>query len=204
MMNRLAATRAVLGLLTDEAVVTGLGNIAYDMYALGDRPLNFYTWGAMGTAVSIGLGLALARPERRVVVVEGDGSLVMNLNALATVGRYAPPNLACIVFDNEGFQITGGQATTTHRGRTDLAAVARACGIARAELVEEEAALEAAVRRALQTAGPSVVVAKVGPEITNTLPPRKPVLIKARFMEALGTAPEVDALVWSERLPRQR
>ena len=84
-MTRLEASRLVAATLTDEAVVASLGHPAYDLFASGDRPLNFYTWGSMGLACSIGLGLALAQPERRIIVLDGDGSLLMNLGALATI-----------------------------------------------------------------------------------------------------------------------
>ena len=194
MIDRLAATRLLVGRLTDQALVTGLGNVAFDVYALGDRPLNFYTWGAMGTAASVALGLALAQPDRRVVLVEGDGSLLMNLGTLATIGRTAPSNLTCFIWDNERFQITGGQATNTRGGSTDLAAVARACGIPRAELVSDLPGLEVAVESVLQSPGPALVVAKVDDRITDAYLPRKPVVIKHRFMQALGTLPDADRL----------
>ena len=194
MMNRQEAARALVGALTDQIVVTGLGNVANDIYAAGDRALKFYTRGSMGTAASIALGLARSRPNDRVVCVEGDGSLLMNLGTLATIGRTAPSNLACFIWDNERFQITGGQATNTRGGSTDLAGVSRACGIPRAELVSELTELEAAVERVLGEAGPSLVVAKVDDRITDAYLPRKPVVIKHRFMRALGTLPDVDRL----------
>jgi thiamine pyrophosphate-dependent acetolactate synthase large subunit-like protein len=198
MIDRLAATRQIAARLTDQLVVTGFGNVAFDVFELGDRPLNFYSWGAMGVAASVALGLALAQPERQVVLIEGDGSLLMNLGALATIGRVAPSNLACLILDNERFQITGGQPTSTAHGATDLAGVARACGFAAAEAVVDGDALGPALETVLSSPGPRMLVAKVGQEVTKAYLPRNPVLIKYRFMHALGTAPEVDALAWGQ------
>ena len=131
-MTRLEATRLVVGTLGDEPrtpIVASLGHPAYDLFAAGDRPANFYTWGSMGLASSIGLGLAIARPDRRVVVLDGDGSLLMNLGSLATIGWTRPPNLVVIVWDNESYATTGGQDTATAHG-ADLAGAGRAMGIA--------------------------------------------------------------------------
>ena len=111
-----------------EAVIATLGHPAYDLFAAGDRLLNFYTWGSMGMASSIGLGLALARPDRRVIVCDGDGSLLMNLGALATIGVMRPANLTMIVWDNALYGTTGGQPSATAAG-ADLAAASRALGV---------------------------------------------------------------------------
>src|SRR5260370_260197 len=115
-MNRLDATRAIVALAGDSAIVASLGHPAYDLFAAGDRPRNFYTWGSMGLASSIGLGLALGRPGLRVFVVDGDGSLLMNLGSLATIGWAAPPYLLLIVWDNEEYATTGAQQTAPARG----------------------------------------------------------------------------------------
>src|SRR6266850_4420736 len=112
-MNRLEATRIVVELAGDAPIVASLGHPAYDLFAAGDRPQNFYTWGSMGLASSIGLGLALARPELRVFVLDGDGSLLMNLGSLATIGFLRPANLVLVVMDNETYATTGGQPTPT-------------------------------------------------------------------------------------------
>ena len=112
-----------------EPIVASLGHPAYDLFAAGDRPANFYTWGSMGLASSIGLGLALARPDLRVFVLDGDGSLLMNLGSLATIGWTRPANLVLIVWDNEVYGTTGGQDTATAHG-ADLEAAARAMGAA--------------------------------------------------------------------------
>src|SRR5881227_771436 len=115
-MTRFEATRAICTLASDAAIVSSLGHPTYDLFAAGDRPRNFYTWGSMGLASSIGLGLALARPDLRVFVVDGDGSLLMNLGSLATIGWARPANLAVVVWDNERHGTTGGQETATAHG----------------------------------------------------------------------------------------
>src|SRR6185503_7791065 len=112
-----------------DPIVASLGHPAYDLYAAGDRPANFYTWGSMGLASSIGLGLAMARPDLRVFVLDGDGSLLMNLGSLATIGWTRLANLVVIVWDNQEYGTTGGQQTATAHG-ADLEAAARAMGTA--------------------------------------------------------------------------
>src|ERR1700675_2579011 len=115
-------------------VVAGLGSAAWDCTAAGDHPLTFPLWGAMGSACMIGLGLALAQPKRRVLVVTGDGEILMGLGSLATIGAQRPGNLAVVVLDNERYGETGMQKTHTASG-ADLASVARACGFAEARVV---------------------------------------------------------------------
>src|SRR5881397_3157813 len=127
-MTRLEATRAVCNVAGDAAIIASLGHPTYDLFAAEDRPRNFYTWGSMGLASSVGLGLALARPDVRVFVLDGDGSLLMNLGSLATIGLLRPDNLVVVVMDNEEYATTGGQQTPTAHG-ADLAAAATAMGI---------------------------------------------------------------------------
>src|SRR5476651_885522 len=136
-MTRLEATRLIVELAGDAPIIASLGHPAYDLFAAGDRPQNFYTWGSMGMASSIGLGLALARPDVRVFVLDGDGSLLMNLGSLATIGLLQPSNLVLVVMDNEEYATTGGQKTPTAYG-ADLAAAARAMGIAASSIVRSE------------------------------------------------------------------
>ena len=186
-MNRLDASRALVAALGDEPIVASLGHPAYDLFAAGDRRANFYTWGSMGLASSIGLGLALARPAHRVFVVDGDGSLLMNLGSLATIGSTSPANLVLIVWDNEEYGTTGGQATATAHG-ADLEAAARAMGIRATETVRTEEGLRAAIVRARVDAGPWVIIAKVKESVPATKPPLDCVFIKQRFMTAIGTA----------------
>ena len=194
-IRRQEGVRALVGALRNELVVTGLGYAAFDVYAAGDRARNFYLSGALGSAASVAFGLAGARPGERVVCVDGEGSLLANLGALATIGRYRPPNLTLVVLDNGMFQITGGQATHTAFG-TDLARVARGCGIESVRTVAALDDLAAAFRTMLDTPGPHVLVAKVDGQRSAGYQPRKGVLVKARFMHALGVQPDVEALAW--------
>ena len=186
-MNRLDATRQLIAALDHEPIVASLGHPAYDLCAAGDRPENFYTWGSMGLASSIGLGLALAREDLRVFVVDGDGSLLMNLGSLATIGWTRPPNLVVIVWDNELYGTTGGQTTATAHG-ADLDAAARALGAAATATVRTEAEFDAAIARARVEDGPWVIVAKVSESTPAVKPPLDCVFIKQRFMSAIDNA----------------
>ena len=127
-MKRIDCLRAIYDDIEDCAVVTIMGAVAVELYSLGHRSNFFYLEHAMGLASSLGLGIALAQPERRVVVIDGDGSVLMNLGGLTTLARYAPPNLTHIVFDNESLLSVGGFPTATSTG-SDIAAMARGAGI---------------------------------------------------------------------------
>jgi thiamine pyrophosphate-dependent acetolactate synthase large subunit-like protein len=178
-MTRLEATRVIVGLAGDAPIVASLGHPAYDLFAAGDRPQNFYTWGSMGLASSIGLGLALARPDIRVFVLDGDGSLLMNLGSLATIGLLQPANLVLVVMDNEAYATTGGQKTPTAHG-ADLEAAASAMGVSRTATVRTEAELADVAQRA------AVIIAKVSESAPTAKPPRDCVFLKQRFMSAVG------------------
>ncbi len=141
-------------------VVTGLGSPTYDVAAAGDRAENFYLWGAMGLAATTGLGLALAQPERRVLVVTGDGEMLMGAGSLAAIANAAPANLAILVLDNESFSETGRQSGLSG-GRTDIAALAEACGFAGSLTLRGAEALAAAEALLWRSPGPAMVVAKV-------------------------------------------
>ena len=180
-MTRLEATRAICDVAGDAAIIASLGHPAYDLFAAEDRPRNFYTWGSMGLASSIGLGLALARPEVRVFVLDGDGSLLMNLGSLATIGLLRPPNLVVIVMDNQEYATTGGQPTPTAYG-ADLEAAARAMRVD-ATTVRATADLKQSI---VGVEGPRVVVAKVAESAPTAKPPLGYVAIKERFMAAVG------------------
>src|SRR5438105_9205688 len=156
-MNRLEATRGICDVAGEAAIIASLGHPAYDLFAAGDRPRNFYTWGSMGLASSIGLGVALARPDVRVIVLDGDGSLLMNLGSLATIGLLQPANLLVIVMDNEEYATTGGQPTPTAHG-ADLEGAARAMGIVAATTVRSDGELRGALGRGPH---PVFIVAKV-------------------------------------------
>jgi thiamine pyrophosphate-dependent acetolactate synthase large subunit-like protein len=143
-----------------EPVIANLGSATFDLYAQDDRAANFYMWGAMGTVSSIGLGVALAAPDRKVYVMDGDGSLLMNLGSLATIARQAPRNLVVIVWDNHQWAETGGQATHTATG-TDLAGIARAAGIPQVADVRTLEAFEEALDRSVASDGPWCIVAEI-------------------------------------------
>ena len=128
LLDRRAVVSSLLANRKDAIVVGGLGASTYDMAAAGDHDRNFYLWGAMGGAVMIGLGLALAQPELPVLVITGDGEMLMGMGSLATVGLQKPGNLTIVVLDNEAYGETGGQVSHT-AAAADLVGVAKACGI---------------------------------------------------------------------------
>ena len=146
LMTRLEATRQIAAAFKGDPIVASLGHPAYDLFATGDRDTYFYTWGSMGLASSIGLGLAMAQPERRIVVLDGDGSLLMNLGSLATIGWVRPSNLIVVVVDNRLYGTTGGQESATAHG-ADLDAAARAMGISRTATVTTTGELEKVAMR---------------------------------------------------------
>ncbi|MBC8270234.1 MAG: aldehyde dehydrogenase [Rhodospirillaceae bacterium] len=169
----------------DLLVIAGLGSTAWDITSAGDRDLNFPLWGAMGGAISMGLGLALAQPQRRVLVITGDGETLMGMGSLASVALQGPQNLSICTFDNERYGETGMQMTHTS-AKTDLAAVAAACGIAVTGEVRTEDALEAALPIILEAAGPVYHAIKVRAEkLDFVLPPKDGEHLKDRFRRAL-------------------
>ncbi|HZP74519.1 MAG TPA: thiamine pyrophosphate-dependent enzyme [Pseudolabrys sp.] len=142
-LDRREVAAAMMQARGDALIVTGLGSTCYD-FGTQDHPNTFYLWGGMGAAAMMGLGLALAQPTRRVVVVTGDGEMLMGLGAFATIGAKAPENLSLVVFDNEQYSETGMQATHTHRG-VSLTGVAAACGFPSAETVYTDHELTKAI-----------------------------------------------------------
>jgi thiamine pyrophosphate-dependent acetolactate synthase large subunit-like protein len=169
----------------DMLVVTGLGSPTYDAAAAGDHDLNFYLWGAMGGAAVMGLGLALAQPKRRVLVLTGDGEMLMGLGSLATIAAQRPTNLAVVVLDNERYGETGMQPTHTALG-ADLAAVAASCGIETTRTARDEAGLKELVKLTREGPGPVFGVVKVAAEKTPlVLPARDGTWLKHRFRAAL-------------------
>jgi len=182
-VSRLLADRG--GLL----VVAGLGAPAWDITAAGDGPSNFPLWGGMGGAAMLGLGLALAQPDRRVLVITGDGEMLMGLGALATIATQRPANLSVIVLDNELYGETGGQETAT-RHSVDLAAMARGAGIKDARTVTQDGDIAAIRDRVHSGVGPFFAVVKIATgNAPLVLPPREGAYLTARFREAvLGPA----------------
>jgi thiamine pyrophosphate-dependent acetolactate synthase large subunit-like protein len=188
MLERRAFVRELLVDRGDLLVVPGLGSATYDVAAAGDHPLNFYLWGAMGGTTMIGLGLALARPDCRVVAIPGDGDLLMGLGSLATIGVKQPKNLVIIVLDNAHYGETGIQPSHTKSG-IDFVAMALACRFKQARAISriEEAA---DIRKLLRGGeGPILVNARISADDTpRVLPLRDGHAIKQRFIAALNSA----------------
>jgi thiamine pyrophosphate-dependent acetolactate synthase large subunit-like protein len=188
MLDRRAFVKTLLADRGNLLVVPGLGTPTYDVAAAGDHPLNFYLWGAMGGAAMIGLGLALAKPERRVLVLTGDGEALMGLGSLATIGVKQPKNLVIIVLDNQHYAETGMQPSHTHAG-IDLAAVAMACRFTEALHVSQMSDADRVRDLIHHRQGPILVQARIaGDEAPRVLPLRDGHAIRQRFMAALGTA----------------
>ena len=179
----------------DLLVIAGLGSSNWDITAAGDRPLNMPLWGSMGAPVGMGLGLAMAQPTKRVLVITGDGDMLMSLGSLATVATQMPENLAIVVLDNEKSGETGNQAThtsprnngpTDSGAGTDLAMIARGCGIADATTVREAGEVAELVKDVRTKKGPVFRLVKVMVEkLEFVMPPQDGAHLKDRFRQAL-------------------
>ena len=189
LLKRREVVKRLLAERGDMLVVGGLGAPAWDITAAGDHANNFPLWGAMGGAVMIGLGIALAQPRRRVLVVTGDGEMLMGMGSLATVAVQQPANLAIVVLDNERYGETGQQLTHTGMG-TNLADVARGCGILNASLVRNRDELAAVCAELARLKGTLFAQVKINAEkLPIVLPPREASYIKNRFrISVLGEA----------------
>ena len=184
-LERRDAVATILAARGDALVVTGLGSPTWDVAAAGDSLLNFYLWGAMGGAAMVGLGLALAQPSRRVIVITGDGELLMGLGSLATIASARPANLAIAVLDNEHYGETGMQASHTGAG-VDLAAMALAAGFPVAVTLTSAEQLTQWTPILHTAPGPVLGVIKVAAtQPPLTVPSRDGTYIKNRFREAL-------------------
>ena len=186
-LDRREAMRVLLDNRGDMLVVTGLGSTTWDAAAVGDDERNFYLWGAMGAAAMVGLGLAIAQPARRVLVVTGDGEMLMGLGALATIGVQRPPNLALAVFDNGHYAETGMQRSHTDHG-VSLCGVARSCGIEGVYDISDQPALDA-FARLVRAPSERTLFARVAihaEEPPRVLPSRDGVFLKNRFRHAIG------------------
>ncbi len=186
-LNRAELTRRLVAKLKrEEAVVAGIGNANFDLFAAGHRPQNFYMLGSMGLACPIALGVALAQPERGVIALEGDGSILMALGCLATIAALGPRNLTVVIWDNGIYQITGKQQAATATV-TDIVAVARGAGIAQSQWVRDEQHFDELIDRRFETGGPVLLAARIDdqPGVGKTI--RDPALIRNRFMKGLGT-----------------
>jgi thiamine pyrophosphate-dependent acetolactate synthase large subunit-like protein len=181
-LRRREVVRELLRERKDLLVVAGLGSTAWDITAAGDADLSFPMWGAMGQAAMMGLGLALAQPKRRVLVITGDGEMLMGLGALASIGVQQPANLTVVVIDNERYGETGMQRTHTAYG-VDLAAVALGCQFKQAMTVTSDIAKVRDL--AYRTPGPNFAAVKVLDEkLPLVLPPQDGVILKDRFRKA--------------------
>ncbi len=184
-LERRDVMAAILKNRGDALLVTGLGSPTYDAFAAGDHPLNFYLWGAMGGAAMIGLGLALAQPKRRVLVVTGDGEMLMGLGSFATIAAERPKNLSVVVLDNQHYGETGMQPTHTGRG-VDLPGMAKAAGFASTATIYSAQQLKTWIPRLHRSQGPVFATVKVTTNpVPMTLPLRDGTAIRHRFREAL-------------------
>jgi thiamine pyrophosphate-dependent acetolactate synthase large subunit-like protein len=188
-IDRRAFVRELLARCPEALVVTGLGSPSWDAFAARDRDQTFYLWGAMGGAAVMGLGLALAQPQRSVLVITGDGEQLMGLGALATIGAARPPNLSIVVLDNGHYGETGMQRSHTSLG-TDLVAVARACGFAQAETIRDLDGVAGLAARVGAHEGCLLAQVQVAADdLPKALPARDGVYLKNRFRAALGLPP---------------
>lgn len=188
-MDRRLAVKVLLDARDGALVVTGLGSPSYDVHAAGDRDENYYLWGAMGGAALVGLGLAQAQPDKRVMVITGDGEQLMAFGALATISVARPSNLDVIVLDNQHFGETGMQESHTGRG-VAFDRIAAAAGFAETgemRTLEEVGRLAERLRAKAQ--GPRLFVLKIAAEnLPRSLPPRDAAFVKNRFRAHLGFA----------------
>jgi thiamine pyrophosphate-dependent acetolactate synthase large subunit-like protein len=186
-LNRTALTRLLVASLRhDEAVIGGIGNSNFDLFAAGHRPQNFYMLGSMGLTCPIALGVALGQPERGVIALEGDGSILMGLGCLATIANLKPRNLTMIIWDNGLYQITGKQRAAT-AGPSDIVAIARGAGITNSSWVRDEQHFERSLDRRFNDGGPVLLAVKIDDHPGKGQTPRDPALIRSRFMKGLGT-----------------
>jgi thiamine pyrophosphate-dependent acetolactate synthase large subunit-like protein len=185
-MNRFDLTsRLVAKLKNEEAVIGGIGNTNFDLWAAGHRPQNFYMLGSMGLAFPIALGVALAQPERRVFALEGDGSLLMQLGCLSTIATLKPKNLVMIVMDNGIYQITGAQPTPAAT-TTDLIAVAIGCGLTNSTWAADEEDFDRLIDRSLTASEPMLIGVRIDDKPGTGATRRDPVQIRERFMLGVG------------------
>lgn len=185
-MNRFDVTKRLIAKLKhEEAVIGGIGNTNFDLWAAGHRPQNFYMLGSMGLAFPIALGVALAQPDRRVFALEGDGSLLMQLGALSTIAALNPKNLIMIVMDNGIYQITGAQPTPA-AGVADLVAIAAGSGLANSAWAADEEDFERLIDEAMSADEPSLIALRIDDKPGVGTTRRDPVQIRERFMHGLG------------------
>ena len=186
-MSRYDLTTRLVRRLDDAAVIGGIGSTNHDLWASGQRPQNFYMLGSMGLAVPIALGVALAQPSRKVIALEGDGSLLMQLGTLGTVAACRPANLTIIVFDNGVYNITGGQRTLTSH-TIDVVAMARGAGLRNSHWAADPAHFDALVEQALRGDGPSFIATRTDRQLARMFSEFNPTKIRQGFSAGLGVA----------------
>jgi thiamine pyrophosphate-dependent acetolactate synthase large subunit-like protein len=172
-------------LKNEEAVIGGIGNTNFDLWAAGHRPQNWYMLGSMGLAFPIALGVALAQPNRRVFGLEGDGSLLMQLGTLSTIAMLAPKNLTMVVMDNGIYQITGAQPTPAS-ALADLVAIAVASGLSNSSWAADEEDFERLIDQSLAAAGPTLIGVRIDDKPGTGTTKRDPVQIREHFMRGMG------------------
>jgi len=189
-MNRRQAVKKLIDSRNGALVVTGLGTPSYDVHAAGDVDSNYYLWGAMGAAALVGLGLAQAQPDKRVMVITGDGEQLMAFGSLATIAVAKPKNLDIVILDNQHFGETGMQDSHTGLG-VEISAVAASCGFAQTDLLHTLDEVDELCRALQQPAkGPRLFVLKIeAKNLPRSLPPRDATYIKNRFRAHLGFGP---------------
>jgi len=185
-MNRFDITSRLIAKLTnEEAVIGGIGNTNFDLWAAGHRPQNFYMLGSMGLAFPIALGVALAQPNRRVFALEGDGSLLMQLGCLSTIATLKPKNLTMVVMDNGIYQITGAQPTPA-AAVADLVAIAVSSGLTNSAWAANEEDFERLIDQSLSASEPMLIGVRIDNKPGTGTTRRDPVQIRERFMLGLG------------------
>lgn len=190
MISRESATKLLAQRLTDEVIVTNLGQNTIDYQQLADRDLNCYTFGSMGQCSSVAAGIALARPDVKVISIDGDGSLLMNLGVICTTANLQQPNLALVILDNEHYVTTGGQPTATS-GRTSISGLAKGAGFDDDKVLEasNDEELERAYERIVSEDGPFVLTVKVESAPAKGRLDRDLLWYKLRFMRAIEALP---------------
>jgi thiamine pyrophosphate-dependent acetolactate synthase large subunit-like protein len=185
-MNRFDLTsKLVAKLKHEEAVIGGIGNTNFDLWAAGHRPQNFYMLGSMGLTLPIALGVALAQPKRSIFALEGDGSLLMQLGCLSTIATLKPKNLTMVVMDNGIYQITGAQPTPA-AGVADIVAIAIGSGLANSAWAADEEDFERLIEQSLTATGPTLIGVRIDDKPGTGTTRRDPVQIRERFMLGLG------------------
>jgi thiamine pyrophosphate-dependent acetolactate synthase large subunit-like protein len=190
-MNRFdLTTRLVARLKNEEAVIGGIGNTNFDLWAAGHRPQNFYMLGSMGLAFPIALGIALAQPQRRIFALEGDGSLLMQLGCLSTIASLSPKNLTMIVMDNGVYQITGAQPTPA-AAVADIVAIAAGSGLGNSSWAADEEDFDRLIETSLSATGPTFIAARIDDKPGTGTTDRDPVQIRQRFMTGIGVRKQI-------------